>query len=878
MRNKNLLFKIPGQSDITIAVVFPFFWSDSSIKLYHGIRDAAEIYRINLLFIQGYYSSQSDDKKTTEPSFEEPGNIVYKLVSRHSVDGLIIVTGGLKRHSDKLDLIRYCKVFEPIPGISIGSEIENIPNIVINSTNAVKTIMRHLIEVHGKKRIAFIRGPHDQTDSIERMEAYRSSLNEYGIEYSDLLVSANGVWNKDLAYTATLELMALNKNCIDAILCANDCDANCAIAALRTLNINIPEDVAVIGFNNDFIAEATTPSITSIDQNLYGRGQLAIKILSDHINGIHLSSDYKVDAPVIIRQSCGCLARAAKAVETTYITRRDSPVKTIDVLDMAAIRDQLKERVFETLYTPRNDKTLNWCKTVVDTFITTISDTAKNDFLLVFNEIIHQYVNNGFDITHWHDALSVLDLSLEYFTDRDSFTARRTLLHKARIHLSETNEQIQKSSLIQMEERNAAIYALNQSLKTTIELNRILDLLVCDFPKIGIQSCYLVLYEDPEKPLEYSKLMLAYNRTGRLTIPSGGVRFSSMQILPEEFISLSQHKSLILEPLFHGCNQIGFILFELGRKDTGFYESFPAELSAALWSSQLKSTIEKNESLLRSQSDEIAKYNEELQERASELEFAFQQIERNRDKLLVAEKMASLGRLTAGIAHEINTPLATIRASIGEMELLVNELSQSIDDKDIEADDFSEIFNEMRKAIDLSDKSLHNAVSYIKSIQEQTGNSGGPEITDFDLLTVIDSVTRFLNHSIKQSLCKVNLNAPPQPVIIRGSSEKMIQVFTNLMTNAIDALEYSNVRLITISLHIENNDLKVSVTDTGCGITEESMKKIFEPLFTTKSFGRGTGLGLPIVQKIITEDFNGKITVTSEPGKGTTFYLHLKTI
>jgi signal transduction histidine kinase/DNA-binding LacI/PurR family transcriptional regulator len=878
MRNKNLLFKIPGHSDITIVVAFPFFWSDSSIKLYHGIRDAAEKYRINLLTIQGYYYSRSNDQKLPEPSFEEPGNIVYKLVSRHTVDGLIMVTRGLKCHSDKLDFIRHCKVFDPIPSISIGLEIENVPKIVIDSTNAVKMIMRHLIEVHDKRRIAFICGPHDNTDSFERLEAYRSSLSDYGIEYSDLLISSNDVYNRDLAYAATLELMALNNNTIDAILCVNDHDANGAIAALRSLNISVPDDVAVIGFNNDYIAEATTPSITSIDQNLYGRGQLAIKILSDHINGIHLSSDYKVDAPVIIRQSCGCLSRAAKAVETAFITRRDSPVKTSDVIDRTAIRDQLKERVFETLNAPRNDKSLSWCNTFVDTFITAIADTSKNDFLRVFNEIIHQYGNSGFDITHWHDALSVLDLSLDYFTDSESVTDNRALILKARIHLSETNEQIQKSSLLRMETQNAAINALNHSFNTTIELNRILDLLVCDLPKIGIQSCYLVLYEDSGKPLEHSKLMLAYNRTGRLTIPPGGVRFNSTQILPEEFIPLSQHKSLILEPLFYGFNQIGFILFELGRKDSGFYELFPAELSAALWSSRLKSTVDKNESILRSQSDEIAKFNEALQERASELEFAFQQIERNQDKLIVAEKMASLGRLTAGIAHEINTPLATIRASLGELDHLVNELSQSIDDPDIVSEDFNQIFTDMLRAVDLSEKSVHNAVSYIKSIQEQTGNKNGQKISDFDLLAVIDSVTRFLNHSIKQSLCKVQINTSPEPVIIRGSSEKMIQVFTNLLTNAIDALEYSDIRLITISLHIENNDLTVSITDTGCGINEESMKKIFQPLFTTKSFGRGTGLGLPIVQKIITEDFNGRISVTSEPGRGTTFYLHLKTI
>ncbi len=878
MKNKNILFKIPGHNDITIAVAFPFFWSGSLIKLYHGIQDAAEKYGMNLLLIQGYYRNQSDCFKSPESQTDEPGNIVYKLLSKHTVDGIIIVTEGLKHSSDKLDLIRYCKGFDPIPGISIGSETENISNIAIDTTNAVKTMIRHLVEVHGKRRIAFICDPLYDTDSRVRLEAYRSSLNDYGIGYDKTLVSENCTWNRQPAYASTLKLMELNNNTIDAILCSNDSDAHSAIAALRSLNVNVPDTTAVIGFNNDFIAEAATPSITTIDQNLYERGRMAIKILSDHFNGINLCSDYKVDAPIIIRQSCGCLSGAARAIETTFMTRRDTPVRISGTSDRDAIREQMKEQVFELLNVPRSEKILGWCTTFVDTFIATITNKSNIDFLLVFNDIIHQYVNDGFDIAHWHDALNVLDLSLEYFTDKDFIIVNRALVLKARIHLSETNEQIQKSSLLQMEERNAATNALNHSFNTTIELNRILDLLVYDLPKIGISSCYLVLYEDPEKPLEYSNLILAYNRTGRLTIPSGGVRFSSRQILPEEFIPLSQHKSLILEPLFFGHNQIGFILFELRRKDCCFYELFPAELSAALWSSRLKSNIEKNETMLRSQSEEIAKYNEALQDRASELEFALQQVEHNKDKLLVAEKMASLGRLTAGIAHEINTPLATIRASVGEMDLLVNELNMSIDDPDIGTEDLRQIINDMLKAVDLSEKSVCHAVNYIQSIQEQTGNSNTPELSDFNLLSVIDSVTRFLNHSIRQSLCKVQLNTSQEPVMIRGSSEKMIQVFTNLLTNAIDALENSEIRLITISLHIKDKDLTVTVTDTGSGIKKENVDKIFEPLFTTKSFGRGTGLGLPIVQKIITEDFNGSISVNSELGRGTTFYLHLKTI
>jgi len=270
----------------------------------------------------------------------------------------------------------------------------------------------------------------------------------------------------------------------------------------------------------------------------------------------------------------------------------------------------------------------------------------------------------------------------------------------------------------------------------------------------------------------------------------------------------------------------------------------------------------------------VAERTHELRNSNQQLEGAYQQLQTNREALLVSEKMASLGRLTAGIAHEMNTPLAAVQASLFEMNKLVNEYRELISTGDFREQTHREIAKDMGQTVDISERSISRALSFIRSVKSQTR-----EIDDeqqrFDVVQVIEDTLMLLEHNLIRNNCQLKFEPQEKNMELQGSTASFAQVVTNLITNAIDASIPKGGGVIEVELTTDGGSLKLEVRDHGVGIPTEIRPKIFDPMFTTKSFGEGTGLGLSIVHDIITKGFRGNIDFTSQVGEGTTFSLRI---
>ncbi|MES2934116.1 MAG: substrate-binding domain-containing protein [Pseudomonadota bacterium] len=277
-------------------------------------------------------------------------------------------------------------------------------------------------------------------------------------------------------------------------------------------------------------------------------------------------------------------------------------------------------------------------------------------------------------------------------------------------------------------------------------------------------------------------------------------------------------------------------------------------------------------------SDDITerkKAQEMLANRADELETAYKALQDNQEKLLIAEKMASIGRLTAGIAHEMNTPLAAVRSGLTELRQLVAEYRAAIGDLTVIDKDHSEIADEMTQAIDLANRSAERAAGFVRGVKSQTRDLSAQQLIMFNPIPVIEEAIMLLGHALRNQDCKARLSAAPNvSVMLHGSPGRLMQVVTNLITNAIDASSGRH-GMIDLQLALQGKFLELRVSDNGSGIDPSVIGKIFEPMFTTKPFGQGTGLGLSIVHDIVTGDFGGSIEVHCPPGGGTTFVLLL---
>jgi PAS domain S-box-containing protein len=258
-------------------------------------------------------------------------------------------------------------------------------------------------------------------------------------------------------------------------------------------------------------------------------------------------------------------------------------------------------------------------------------------------------------------------------------------------------------------------------------------------------------------------------------------------------------------------------------------------------------------------------------ERARELEQAYRALQENQQKLLISEKMASLGRLTAGIAHEMNTPLASMRASLNELSQLAHEYQMSCGDPDVTPADHRQIVAEMQQAIQLASSASERAASFVRSIKTQTRDLATREYRRFNAVPALREALTLLSHALRHGHCVMRFEPASELIELYGSPGRLAQVITNLVTNAIDASAPKGGGVITVRLAPHDQHIILQVSDQGSGIAPEHLTKIFDPMFTTKPFGQGTGLGLAIVHDVVVGEFGGAVTVNSEVGQGATF-------
>lgn len=276
-----------------------------------------------------------------------------------------------------------------------------------------------------------------------------------------------------------------------------------------------------------------------------------------------------------------------------------------------------------------------------------------------------------------------------------------------------------------------------------------------------------------------------------------------------------------------------------------------------------------------------------MEEKNRELETALQEIERAQTQIIQQEKMASIGQIAAGVAHEINNPVGYIMSNLSSLQKYFSRLTGFIEIQSgmITDKELQDRLAEQRKAnkldiiiadsANLIRESIDGAERIKKIVQDLKGfsRSEDNERNTADIIAGIESTLNIVWSELKY---KVTLNRDYGEIpLVNCNIGQLNQVFMNLIVNASHAIEQQGN--ITIRIWHEGENVFVSISDTGCGIEPEKLGKIFEPFFTTKEIGKGTGLGLSIANDII-RNHNGEITVSSEIGTGTTFTVRLPII
>lgn len=268
---------------------------------------------------------------------------------------------------------------------------------------------------------------------------------------------------------------------------------------------------------------------------------------------------------------------------------------------------------------------------------------------------------------------------------------------------------------------------------------------------------------------------------------------------------------------------------------------------------------------------ELKRTEASLVKKTSELEEALRALREHQEKLLVSEKMASLGRLTAGIAHEMNTPLAAVRSALASLETLTAEYRDAIGDGEVGPDDHRQIAADMEKTVRLATLAATHAAGFVHGIKGHTQDLGRKQRQRFNAVPVIEDALMLLTYALRHAACAISFQPAGATIDLVGAPGRLAQVVTNLVKNAVEASAHSSGGAVTLRLTRDDDVVTLRVQDRGTGIPAAVVGKIFDPMFTTKPFGEGTGLGLTIVHDIVVADFDGTIDVETAIGEGTTF-------
>ena len=230
-------------------------------------------------------------------------------------------------------------------------------------------------------------------------------------------------------------------------------------------------------------------------------------------------------------------------------------------------------------------------------------------------------------------------------------------------------------------------------------------------------------------------------------------------------------------------------------------------------------------------------------------------------QMIVTERLASLGTLAAGVAHEINNPLAIIQESTGWMRQLIEKDEL----KDMpRLDDFSKALDKVEKSVERASRITHQLLGFVGKAETV--------ITEVNLMNLAGETIQLIAHEAKNRDIQVVCKFEPSPGPIWSDAYQIRQVLLNLLTNAMHAVNSGGT--ITISAEDVGDSQVITVGDTGPGIPVENLAKIFEPFFSTKAPGQGTGLGLFVSRGII-EKLGGTIEVDSKIGQGARFRVSL---
>lgn len=806
------------------------------IQLFNSVRRPAKRRGLVVLGFPGSYLLGADPER---PIFD--GSFIFDMAGPDLVDGLIVASNVLLSGAGEAKIHAACE-HARVPTVSIGP-LAGIPSVDIDNHCGLRQLIEHLAGVHGRRHFAFIRGPLTNPDSLDRERVFRATLQQLGIEVdNERIYTGNFLESSGAAAVRTFFDERQLSGKIDAIVAANDQMAAGAVRELRLRQLRIPEDLAVVGFDDDEHARATNPPLTTVAQPLARLGETAVALLLRRIQGQTVPMMTRLETLPVWRRSCGCTQGLAQLDDANQIpvlhlqlneeNRNRSASQFIDTVGFAGARHGI-DLALETLSAGSDEAALS----------------KRHDF----ERVVLQATEQGVDPLEWEDVLAPLRSAAERQLAKEGMPKTELSMRSQSLHwlLAELSARSRLDNQLHTVELANALRIVGSAVVCARHFRALSRVLDAGLPGIDVRFCAVCVFTSPDR--SHARLVSLYNpvepkphdqlhsseqlwRAIPPTLPPGrypstvAPTASTSSALPPS-AACTPEVDLLVFPLVFGEDALGYVVVNAPEdlQSAFVLEGLSGHLSSAVYE------ISRTEQLRAAR---------ESAEEANSAKSAF----------------------VAMMSHEVRTPL---NAVIGNLDLCLR----------------TELTKEQLRYLNrahTSSRSLIGIVDDILDFSRIEAHRVELEHEPFALEDVLEQV--IINCSVDAGRKELELILDVDnrvPVMLSGDSLRLMQILVNLVNNAVKFSSQGHVALRVEVLdgeHAPAVHLRFSVEDTGIGMTSAQVERIFQP-FTqadnsiTRRYG-GTGLGLTICQNLV-RLMGGELTVSSQPGEGSTFQFGL---
>lgn len=580
-----------------------------------GINDAAEASDVNVVHFIGGALKRVVDAEDNKASFG-----LYDLAQPVQFDGLIL-TADVAYGASADDLKEFRKRFGNAPVVTQSVELEGASMFVPDNVNGMRAEVRHLIEMHGYKQIAFVRGIAGQLDAEQRFQAYKEELKAHGLPFDAKLV-IEGDFTSESGREAVFTLLdkrKAGKAGVQAIVAANDGMAFGALEALQQRGVRVPDDVAVAGFDDQREAQATGVPLTTVRQSFYTAGKQAFDALMMRINGGTVKKVTVTPTQLLIRWSCGCLPENVK--QAAVAPRDVAKTGRLENKREAALR-ALLSAAGVTENDPSRVAFREGFGRAWDSFLLALNETStSDDFLKDINAVVELMHKQGLTAGTWHNVISVLRrYALGGITDHNVMLIAENLFQQARLLTGELSQRAQAYRRLALEQQEHTLQGFSFSMAPVMTMNEVGAAVTEHFPTMGIQRWYVMYFGEAGAPPNMSSSQDSYNvlfqyEDGKFEIPKQRTVLTTGQLTPQGRIPQDRRTTAIVMPLTLARNRFGFMWTEMGARDWEVYVRVRNLVSSALLRIMLAQQREQAQ-------QQVERLLKEARDRATELSIA----------------------------------------------------------------------------------------------------------------------------------------------------------------------------------------------------------------------------------------------------------------